>query len=272
MATREPGSQKTAADLQLWLDRAGQLVEIETELIAHGGTSLSLHGIKESTKDVDFGVRREDDFRRFGDMLRTAGYELRRDFRPRATEVYQRWRNPAEVVDVVDLRHPTWNAWHMTERILRGARILPSGRIRLVLPELETVFLFKTYPLRDTDLDDLQRTLLRTSLNEARLIECYDEQDRLYRQQFLSDEVEYEPVLNVVELRSRVAASLELLGTDHSQRIPEFHAHVRRKFRELRLDLTLVDLAALIRETETAVDWDRVLGKELEAIRKRLAA
>lgn len=250
----------------------GQLLQESTELIAHGGTALTLLGIKESTTDVDFGVRDRDDFRRFGRLLERSGYKLRRDFRPRPTEVYQRWRNPAEVVDVVDIRHPTWNSWHITERILKGGRILRLGQARLVIPDVETVFLFKTYPLRDTDLDDLQDTLQRARVDEVKVVELYDEQDRLYREQFLNEEVEYEPVLNVVEMRIRVAASLQLLGEDWSQAIPKLYHHAQVRFQELDLDLSLGELAALIRKEETTVDWDRVLGSGLEEIREKLAA
>lgn len=271
MATREPATQKTAADLNRWQSQMGQRLKESTELIVHGGTALTLRGVKESTTDVDFGVRDRADFRRFGRLLQQSGYEQRRDFRPRPTEVYQRWRNPAEVVDVVDIRHPTWNGWIITERILKGARILRLGNARLVLPDVNTVLLFKTYPLRDTDLSDLKDTLERASVNEGEVIELFDEQDGLYRMQFWNEEIEYEPVLNVVEMRVRLAASLQLLGESSTRAIPTLRNHAQEKFQELDLEQPIGELAALIRSEETVVNWDSLLGNSIEKIREKLA-
>lgn len=271
MATPEPTQQKTAADLTRWLEEMGRLLVERTEVIAHGGTALTLLGVKESTKDVDLGFRERGDFNRFNRVLREAGYVMRREFRPLPQEIYRRWRNQAQVVDVVDLRHPTWNGWRITKKILGRAMLIPRGQAVLVRPSVETAFLFKTYPLRDTDLDDLRKTLEKRKLKEDEMIELYDEQDRVYRSEFSREDVVHEPVLRVVEMRARVAASLDLLPKRHSGMIPAFHDHVRAKFKELDLGSSLDELAGLVRDEESLIDWDQILGDRIEEIRSRLA-
>ncbi len=271
MATPEPTPQKTAADLIRWLGEMGQLLVERTEVIAHGGTALTLLGVRESTKDVDFGFRERGDFNRFNRVLREAGYVMRREFRPLPREVYRRWRNQAQVVDVVDLRYPTWNGWRITTKILGRAVLIPRGQAVLVRPSVETIFLFKTYPLRDSDLDDLRTTLENRELKEDELIELYEEQDRIYRSEFSREDVVHEPVLRVVEMRARAATSLDMLPKRHSGMIPAFHDHVRAKFKELDLGSSLNELAGLFREEENLPDWDQLLGDRLEEIRSGLA-
>ncbi len=271
MATPDPTRQKTGADLTRWLEDIGRSLRERTEVIAHGGTALTLLGVKESTKDVDLGFREREDFDRFSAVLKDATYEMRREFSPLPGETYRRWRNQAQVVDVVDLRYPTWNRWRMTRRILGRALIIPRGQVVLVRPSVETAFLFKTYPLRATDLDDLRKTLQKRELREDELIEFYDEQDRILRSEFLKDDVIHEPVLSLVKMRARVAASLDLLPRLYSEMIPAFHSHVQAKFEELRLTSSLGDLTRLFRDEEMVMNWDQILGKHLEEIRSGLA-
>ncbi len=271
MATPEPTQQITAADLTRWLEDIGRSLLERTEVIAHGGTALTLLGVKESTKDVDFGFRDREDFERFSAVLKDAAYEMRREFSPLPGETYRRWRNQAQVVDVVDLRYPTWNRWRITRTILGRALMIPRGQVVLVRPGVEAAFLFKTYPLRDTDLDDLRKTLQKRELKDDELIELYDEQDRIVRSEFLKDDVIHEPVLSLVEMRARVAASLDLLPRLYSEMIPAFHNHVQSKFEELRLASSLGDLTRLFRDEEIVINWDQILGKLLEEIRSELA-
>lgn len=270
MAASEPTAPNTAADLNRWLTEIGKRLEERTEVVAHGGTGLTLLDVKESTKDVDFGFRTADDFHRFKGLLLDTGYRVTRDFAPRPGEVYLRLRHSTQDVDVVDLRYPTWNGWHITQKVLGGALLIPRGGIVLIRPDVETAFLFKTYPLRDTDLDDLQKILEKKGVREARIIDLFEEQDELYRRQFEEEGIAYEPVLNVVEMRTRFAASLRLLGRQHSRRIPKVYRHAQKVFQELQLPHSMEELTSLLRNEASPVDWDGILGENLEAIRARL--
>jgi hypothetical protein len=270
MATSEATAPKTAADLNRWLAEIGERLEERTEAVAHGDTALTLLDVEESTTDVDFSFREAEEFRRFRELLLDAGYRVTRDFRPRPGETYLRLRHPGQIVDTVDLRYPTWNGWHITQKVLGSALMVPLGRVVLVRPGVEAVFLFKTYPLRDTDLDDLRKILEKKEIDEAGVIDLFEEQDRLYRRRFDTEGIGYEPVLNVVEMRVRLAASLQLLGRQHSGMVPEIHRHARTVFQELRLPHSLMELAQLLRDEESIVNWDEVLGEHIEAIRSRL--
>lgn len=272
MATNRSIPPKTAADLNRWLgDEVSPRLSEQTEAMAHGGTAFTMLGVKESTKDVDLSFRTREDFNRLVGALRDIGYEITRDFHPLRGEIYQRLRHPGSVVDVVDLRHPTWNGWQITKKVLRGALSIPRGRVTLVRPDVETVFLFKTYPLRDTDLADLQDTLKKRPPSQARVIELFDEQDETYRTQFMERDIVYEPVFRAVELRIRAAVSLSLMGKRYSRMISEIAEHVEEKFRELQIPLSLEQLASLLREGERPVNWDRILGERLDDLRENLA-
>lgn len=82
---------KSVADLQIWLQRdIGSRLSDETELIAHGGTALTLLGLKEASKDVDFGFRTKADFDRLVALLRRIGYRATMDLRPSPGELLLR--------------------------------------------------------------------------------------------------------------------------------------------------------------------------------------
>jgi len=262
---------KSVADLQIWLQRdIGSRLQDETELIAHGGTALTLLGLKESSKDVDFGFRTKVDFDRFVALLRQIGYRATMDLRPSPGEVLLRLENPSSQVDVVDLRFPTWNNWRLTQRVLEAARIIPRGKAQLVLPDRDAVFLFKTYPLRETDLDDLKTIIDRSRPNQRRVIRLFDEQDELNRAELNQTNVTYEPLFNILNLRARFAGSLSLLGDRHRGKVKQLAVFSRRKFKELGLSITLGALVKRLRDAERVVDWDDIMGVDGDALRKRL--
>src|SRR5947199_164871 len=124
---------KTAGDLQIWLAEMGNRAVSSTELMAHGGTALTLLGLKVSTKDV--------------------------------------------------------------------------------------VFLFKTYPLRDSDLDDLRGIVDRSALDQVRIVDLFDEQDRLWRQELERSDLEYEPLIDLLNLRTRFAGSFQLIGAAYRKKL-----------------------------------------------------
>jgi len=106
----DPIRPKTSADLLGWLGRdVSPSLEVETRAIAHGGTALALLGIKESTKDVDFAFESRDAYDRFAHVLESLGFVSKWDLRANPTEVHQRFENLSAIVDVIDMRFPTWN-------------------------------------------------------------------------------------------------------------------------------------------------------------------
>ncbi len=269
-----PGSGfrlKSVADLQIWLQRdIGSRFTDETELIALGGTALTLLGLKESSKDVDFGFRTKADFDRLVAVLRRIGYRATMDLRPSPGEVLLRLENPSSLVDVVNLKFPTWNNWRLTHRVLEAARIIPRGKARLVLLDRDAVFLFKTYPLRETDLEDLKTIIDRSRPNQRRVIRLFGEQDGLNRVELNQANVAYEPLFNILNLRARFAGSFSLLGDRQRGKVKQLVEFSRRKFKELGLPIALGALVKRLRDSDRIVDWDDIIGIGGDALRKRL--
>src|SRR6266498_4461490 len=172
----DPIRLKTSADLLGWLERdVSPRLEVETRAIAHGGTSLTLLGIKDSTKDVDFAFESQGAFDRFARVLKSLGFTLEWDIRPNPKEVHQRFENASATVDVVDIRFPTWNSWRVTKAVLKKAVILRLGPLRVVRLDRDATFLYKTYPLRETDIDDLRTILAKGGPDESRVITLFEE-------------------------------------------------------------------------------------------------
>ncbi len=267
-----PLAPKSAGDLQNWL--AGEVtggLGAETEAIAHGGTALTLLGIKESSKDVDLGFRERAHFDRFLAALKLLGYEVRMSLQPVPGEEMVRLESRSRRVDVVDIRHPTWNNWRLTPAILAKSRTLPFGKVRLILIDVATVFLFKTYPLRDTDLDDLRGVLDKADLDQSRVIRLFDEQDALHRGELEAEDVVYEPLFNVLDLRVRLAGSLRLIGPRYRRKVGRLDRHAGVRFRELGLDQSVDEIVSEIRDEDRVFSWDRLLGDKIEPLRRRLA-
>src|SRR5438445_7840521 len=261
---------KTAADLLGWLEReVSPHLVVETRAIAHGGTALALLGIKDSTKDVDFAFQSRDAFDRFADVLASLGFKSTRDFRANPKEVYQRLENPSSIVDVVDVRFPTWNNWRVTSTLLKKAVILPFAKLRVVRLDRDTVFLYKTYPLRETDIDDLKTIVTKGVPDQSRVIDLFDEQDQIHRSE-LSEDTTHEPLLNILALRVRFAASFQLLSPLSRNKIPRIAGHAARRFRDLRLRQSLEDLIGILRTSEL-VSWDKIVGKGFSPLRTRLS-
>ena len=266
-----PHAGKTAGDLVEWLaSEVGPRLSEETEVIAHGGTALTLLGLKGSTKDVDLGFRTREYLDRFVRALEELGYRRIADMRSRPTEIFLRFRSPGHVIDLVDLRYPTWNNWRLTEALLRGAVVLRFGTLRLVRLDPEAIFLFKTYPLRDADLEDLRGVIDRASVDQARVIALFDEQDGLHRADLAREDIEHEPLFNILQLRVRFAGSCDLLGARYRAAVPRIARHAREKFRELRLRRTLPRLVSLLRDPDRLVDWDEIVGGDADGLRARL--
>jgi len=269
-APAEPTRPKTVSDLTRWLERdVSPRVPEGTEAIAHGGTALTLLGIKDSTKDVDFAFRTRDGFDAVVKALTTMGYRRTMEMSPVPGEEFLRLENAAVVVDVVDVRFPTWNGWRLTGAVFRNAIVIPLGNVRLVRPDRDAVFLFKTYPLRETDLADLRAILAKDPPDEARVIALFDEQDAIHRAELL-EETRHEPLINILELRVRFAASIGLLEPSERGRIPGIARHARNRFRELRLRPGLSTLIRRLR-SETVAKWEDILAASGDRLRQQLA-
>ena len=261
---------KTAADLLGWLEReVSPRLDFGTRAIAHGGTALTLLGIKDSTKDVDFAFESQDAFDRFARVLGSLGFKRRRDIRPNPREVYQRFENPSSIVDVVDMRFPTWNNWRVSEAVLRKAVILRFGNLRVVRLDRDAIFLYKTYPLRETDIDDLKTILTKGPPDESRVIQLFNEQDGIHRSELPKDRV-HEPLLNILELRVRFAASLDLIGPIPRRNIPRIARLAKRRFLELRLRQSLKGMIGILRNSDL-VPWDNIVREDFTHLRSRLA-
>jgi len=64
----------TGDDLMLTLENWNSLMNFNTRLIACGGAAMTLLNIKESTKDIDFVVPVENEFKRLMKFLNQIGY------------------------------------------------------------------------------------------------------------------------------------------------------------------------------------------------------
>ena len=272
-ATSRRGRGKSASDLTSWIkDQVSGVIEDKTETVAHGGTALTLLAVKGYTKDVDFGFRSKEDFDRFERALKLLGYEIAFDSQPGKGEVFLKLENPQNVIDVVDLRFPTWNNWRYTKEVLKRAISMPLGQVSVIRPDACAVFLFKTFPLRETDLDDLGKIIEKGGLDESRVVTLFDEQDVSYRQELMQHEIEYEPLINVLDMRARFACSLFFIGEKAVGSIPAIATHARKRFEELGLELDLSEILRHVRSETKPIDWDVLVGEErLEDLRKELA-
>jgi hypothetical protein len=266
------GRMKTANDLSRWmrLELDSKLVR-PAELIAHGGTALSLRGIKPSTKDVDFAVPNRDQFEDICIALERAGYNRLLDSQPTPRSRLVRYRNPKQIVDVVDLCWPMWNNWNLSDTILGRALRVPYGKIVLVVPEAEASFMFKTYPLRDTDLGELATMVRHEKLDQGRVISLVLAQDRLIRASLSNPNLPTEPLIDLFNLRCRYAGSVFLLSPRVRRRIPRIFTHSQRLFAELGLPWNLTQVIRKLRDVDEIMDWESAIDESGERIRKELS-
>ncbi len=265
---------KNASTLLSWLkEQVAPRLTARTETMAHGGTALTLLTVKEYTKDVELSFRQREDFERFSDALRALGYAVTADSKARRDEHWLRFQRQDAPVDLVDLHFPLWNNWRPTPRILRKSLTLHVDRIDVLRPDVDVVFLFKTYPLRESDIDDLRKILDAAPPDEGEVIGLFEEQDKAHRDELFNDQTSYEPLFNILELRVRFAGSLDLIGPAHRSRIPRILGAARQRFRELNLRTPLRDLLVELRSEGHGppISWDKVLGDRTESLRDRLA-
>lgn len=236
---------------------------------------MTLLGLKEATKDVDFSFVSREEFERIVEALKILGYRADMDLKPRGSERGSeqmfRFIDSKRRVDVVDVRWPTWNNWRITRLVRDRSLKIPFANVIVTRLDKDAIFLFKTYPLRDTDLADLTKVLDAGAVDEPRIISLFDEQDESYRRELTSVDVEYEPLIRILELRVRIVGSLELIGPEYRRRIPRISKHAVEKFRELGLRESPREIASLLRDENKVVSWDDLLGARFEKLRGKLA-
>ncbi len=239
------------------------------EIVAHGGTALSLRGLKESTRDVDFSVSSRAEFDALRGILEDIGYVVGMDFASYRSRLIRLVKSGANV-SPVDLHHPEWNNWRATATMQAAWAWRRFGQVRLGVPDRDTLFLFKTYPLLESDLSDLAEIVRRDPPDLKRVRDLCAEQDELLRRELFREDVAYEPLFLLLELRTRLHASLSLLPAPARREIFPLARYGRKQFAELGLKIPVLRLARRIR-IGPGINWDRILGRLMEPLRARLA-
>lgn len=254
---------KTASTLGAWLDWLGAIVPGGTQAVAHGGTALTLSGVKASTKDVDVAFMERISFEAVKGALGRK-YRVEADMRQWGSEQFLRYRNPAEAIDVVDLRFPTWNSWRMEGLALAGCVKTPHGRLRLLIPDLETLFVFKSYPCRSADLSDVRTIVEKSPLRWDRVKRIYEEQE-----QYASSSTEQSGALLVAQTRGRAFACIGTLDAGGAKGLDAIWPWIEKRWTELRLPLRSTrEVLELVNRDST--DWSEFLTANEARIAERV--
>ena len=113
---------KNITTLLLWLENdISRYLDHEIQTYAHGGTALTLLGIKDSTIDVDFTFTQKDEFYGLIAILKRMGYNSTYDFKTGNRSHWIRLERQGSDVDIIDLHWPYWNNWRITKLIERGS-------------------------------------------------------------------------------------------------------------------------------------------------------
>lgn len=256
-------ANKTGPMLRDWLDRIlGPNVPRRTRGVAHGGTSLTLRGVKETTKDVDFAFIDRADFDHVRRALEDAGYRVTARYE-QFGELQLRLENPQEPIDIIDVRHPTWNHWAMKGLALRGCTRIRHGNFELLQPDVETALVFKTYPARASDIQDLKRLVEQTAPRWDRVRKIFEEQERL-----ALDQETYAAALLITQVRGRALASLGTLAEAGVEGVQPLVGWIRERWNALGLPIrTAKEVLALVRNDENA--WARFLTDHSEELARR---
>ncbi len=271
---RAPIRPKNPTTLLLWLENdISRYLDHEVQTYAHGGTALTLLGIKDSTKDVDFTFTRKDDFYELIAILNRMGYNSTYDFKTGDRSHLIRLKKEGSDVDIIDLHWPYWNNWRITKLIERDSIQKQCGKILLKLLDHNAIFLFKTYLVRVTDIDDLRTVIEKRELDEDRLIAIFNEQDEMYRKDFNNDRLESDPARNVIDLRARVCVSLHLIGNKYRNKLKRFAKFADKLFNELDLGLNYSEIAEFLQKefSEKTSVAELLDDEHIETLRRQLS-
>lgn len=271
---RAPIRPKNPTTLLLWLENdISRYLYHEVQTYAHGGTALTLLGIKDSTKDVDFTFTRKDEFYELMAILKRMGYNPTYDLKTGNRSHSIRLEKEGSDVDIIDLHWPYWNNWRITKLIERDSIQKQYGKILLKLLDHNAIFLFKTYPVRVTDIDDLRTVIEKRELDEDRLIALLNEQDEMYRKDFNNDSLESDPARNVIDLRARVCVSLHLIGNEYRNKLKHFAKFADKLFNELDLGLNYSEIAEFLQKdfSEKTSVAELLDDEKIETLRRKLS-
>lgn len=265
---------KNITTLLLWLENdISRYLDHEIQTYAHGGTALTLLGIKDSTKDVDFTFTQKDEFYGLIAILKRMGYNSTYDFKTGNRSHWIRLERQGSDVDIIDLHWPYWNNWRITKLIERGSIQKLYGKILLKLLDHNAIFLFKAYPVRVTDIDDLRTVIEKRELDEDRLMALFNEQDEMYRKDFDNDSLEFDPARNVIDLRARIFVSLHLIGNAYRNKLKRFTKFADKLFYELDMGVNYSEIAVFLQKdfSEKTSVADILDDGEIEALRRKLS-
>jgi len=239
------------------------------EVVAHGGTALTLRGLKGNTKDLDINIIKKEWFEEICRTLEVMGYKKKFDFMAKPESEHNiRYISDRYIVDTVDLYHPTWNNWSITDTVERRADNLKFGNLTVVLPDIETVFLFKTYPNREIDIEDLRSIILKNTLDANSVIGLFREQESILRTR-----KDIDPVISIVNLRSRFYLSIsDLKRLCDDKRIGILYNFASVEFNGLHINLGHDELAGMIRSQgkELGLEWETFIHSNHKEFAKAL--
>ncbi|MCK5548697.1 MAG: hypothetical protein KAI64_06755 [Thermoplasmata archaeon] len=259
-------TNKTALDIISWFDEdITPNIGKHMEIIPHGGTALTLRDLKGGTKDVDFNINKREWFDEFSKILDAMGYEKKMVFVPKPDIEMNRYVSDKYTIDLVDIYYPTWNNWSVTETIRKRADVLRFGNLTVVLPDRDTIFLFKTYPCRAVDIEDLNRILSSEPLDTPYIKKLYEEQEALLR---IRDDLD--PVTSIVNMRTRFYLSLstlKMMSGDDS--LKSLHNFATKRFKALGMDMNREKLTGMI-NASSDLEWEKLLEKKHKEFTKIL--
>ncbi len=180
---------------------------------------------------MDFNIENKSEFEDFCKAIETLDYKCVFDSEIHQREHMVRYTSDKYGVDIVDFRYPTWNCWSITDKMKRRATLMKFGKLELIIPDAETIFLFKSYPLRAKDISDLRALCERyNKLSSKRIIDLYEEQETLLEKR-TGDLTDIDPVLTVLRMRMRFYLSMhELSKLKKDKIIKELFDFGKKKF------------------------------------------
>ncbi|PIO02650.1 hypothetical protein COX85_02220 [Candidatus Micrarchaeota archaeon CG_4_10_14_0_2_um_filter_55_9] len=194
--------QFTSKELLEELREVGESLSTRVTAYLIGGCSMSLRGLKDSTKDVDLVFADKQELNAFSEALEARGYEkyleVNGEYEQLGTEVIYRKKGAAGF----DLFLKTvCRALRLSKGMRKRAKLLgETGKLAVFLCSEEDVFLFKSITERPQDVDDM-----------AALLESKRE------------EFDWEAFKKEVEEQSRDYPNLSILASNKLSELKEKH-------------------------------------------------
>lgn len=142
-----------------------QFYELQTRLIAIGGTALVLRGVKTATMDLDFVAETEVNYKRFVDFSVKLGYGVRA-----YTEGWTRLKGPA----VIEIFLEQVQGVRINERMVSrcSKELLKFGKFEILPLHPQDIFILKAVAGREPkDLEDMKTIVEEGLINWKNLIE-----------------------------------------------------------------------------------------------------